>query len=377
LELHGSHDHHLRLERPQRPQRKPIADAAPAAADAPDGRHDWNVAQIHDFVHKAAPASARPRETRIHGDPMQQQAFKNQRGGALVWILITLIVAGGAFAVYWFVLRGGGGGATAAVVNRAIPAEAKMLVGFDPQTVLNSAALGEVLKTGGMTVDGVKSELAKANIKPEALKAVVVGFGDNMQDSVAIFAGDIDATALKGAIGAVGMMSPDAASIANAMQFESLDGGLVIAGNSNLYQKSLSTAKGQGAAGLDANLEKVLGAIDRGAAVWAAGLLPEEAAEGFKGAGPLLGGSAPTHGAISIDVGSDLKIKVALLFPGGDASKMASTIEALMKMAPMGQLPDGVGDVLKSLELSGSGEVLKASVTVPQALIGKLAKSGM
>ena len=308
---------------------------------------------------------------------MQQQAFKNQRGGALVWILITLIVAGGAFAVYWFVLRGGGGGATAAIVNRAIPADARMLVGFDPQAVLNSAALGEVLKTGGMTVDGVKSELAKANIKPEALKAVVVGFGDSMNDRVAIFAGDIDATALKGAIGALGMMGPEASAVASALQFESLDGGLVIAGDGSLYQKSVSAAKGQGAAGLDANLEKVLGAIDRGAPVWAAGLLPEEAAKGFKGAGPMLGGSPPTHGAISVGIGSELKIKVALLFPGGDASKIASTIEALMKLAPTGSLPDGVGDVLKSLELSGSGEVLKASVTVPQALIGKLAESGM
>lgn len=310
-------------------------------------------------------------------NPTRSAGFTNQRGSALVWILITLIVAGGAFAVYWFVIRGGGGGATTALVNRAIPADATMLVGFDPQAILNSPMLADLAKSQGFGVDAIKAELAKVNIKPEALKAVVVGMGANMSDSVAIFAGDIDATALKAGIGAISALSPEAGEMADVLQFESIEGGLVIAGGGELYKKSVSTARGQGQAGLDSNLEKVLGAIDRSAPIWAAGLLPEETTREFKMVGRMLGNTGPpSHAAISVDIGSTMKVKLAVLFPDADAGQMADQIKMLLKLAPMGQLPDGVGDILNSLDLSGSGEVLKASISIPSETLQKLAKAG-
>ncbi len=296
-----------------------------------------------------------------------------ERGGALVWILVTLIVLGGAFAVYWFVLRDAGGGASAAIVTRAIPAETKTVVGIDPQAVLKSDAFKSMAELGGLSMESVNAELAKANIKPEALKAVVLGMGADPSDSVMIFQGDLDPTALKAGLGAIAMASPEAAGLANAMQFEGVEGGLVIAGGGALYQASLAAAKGKGGAGLDAKLQAVMDAVDRGAPMWAAGVIPEESAAMLKQAGPLLGGSGPpSHGAISVDVGSSLAVKVALLFPGGDGSQIASTLGTMLGMVPLGQLPDGAGDLVKSIKFSGSGEVLKATVSIPVETLKKL-----
>jgi len=298
-----------------------------------------------------------------------------QRGSALVWILITLIVAGGAFAVYWFVIRGGGGGgAASALVARAIPAEAKIVVGFDPQAVLKSEAFKGAAASQGISLDDINAQLAKANIKPEALKAVVLGINADMNDGVAIFQGDLDPTALKAAIGALMVMSPEAGEVAGALQFESVEGGLVIAGTGDLYTKSLAAVNGKGAAGLDENLAKVLAGIDRGAPVWGAGAIPEDATRSMGPLKSMIGGKAPGYAAMSLDLGDPIKVKIAVLFPGGDASKIADTINTMMSLAPMGKLPNGVGDVLKSLSLSGSGELLSASISISAELLAKMSK---
>lgn len=298
---------------------------------------------------------------------------QRQRGNAVVWILVLLILAGAGFAGWWFFLRGGASGNAPALLNRAIPAEATAVIGVDPQAVLKSKVVGDLLAATGQSLDSVKAQLATAKVDLDTFQAVIIGLNPADESGVLATQGKLDVATLKGAVLAASIANPKLAEVVNTIQFEGLDDGLVVAGRGDVYTKALAVARGQSTGGLDPKIGQIAGAVDMEAAIWAAGAIPADAPVNEGMVTSQLGGT-PTHAALSIDPGDTLTIRVALLIPGADGAKAAANIKAALGLVPAELLPPGAGDVLKSLELDGAGEILKGAVKLDAALLASLAK---
>jgi len=302
------------------------------------------------------------------------------RGGAAVAIIAVLVVAAVAFAIYWFVLRGGGGGAASALASASIPAEAEYVGGIDVPTILKSDLLKSLAESQGMKIDDLKAQLAAKGLKLEDVQTVAFGALRDAEglpsQLVAVGKGTFDANALKVAMNAA--RGAEAAALGGLPvpidQVEVVDPQTVVVGTADFVAKSVAVNKGTGKSIDDrAELKEVRGAIDQGAAFWAAGPVPPSAGRGFKGLSRMgvdLG--APTHFAVSADIDSQMKIRFAIRFDSGDAGAAASTLGGMLSMVRgMAQGPEA--EVLKSLEVSGSGQVLTASITVDKAFLEQAA----
>jgi hypothetical protein len=294
------------------------------------------------------------------------------KSSPLVWILLLLVFAGAVFAGWWFFLRGGAGGAAPALLSRAIPAEATTVVGVNPQALLRSGLVEQALAKTGTNLAELRAKLADAKIDLDSFQTVVVGVNPADESGVLATQGEMDVAALKGLILAASAANAELAKVANQVQFEGFDGGLVLVGRGDVYNKALAVARGESQGTLDPKIAETAAAVDMSAPIWAAGVIPAETPVGEPMVTSQLGGT-PTHAAISLDPTDRLVIRVSLLIPGADASKAATNLTAMIGMLPASMLPDGAGEALKGLVLNGQGEVLSASLTLSAELLEKLA----
>lgn len=310
---------------------------------------------------------------------------RDERGKAAVIILALVAVAAIGFAVYWFVLRGGGGEASK-LVTAHIPAEAEMVGGLDVPSVVNSSFAKELIGASGVSMDEVTAQLAKAGVKLDDLKTIafgMTGVGSGNPEVVTVAKGTFDANAIKGAVETLSNVAKARAE-AEGMHvpgfdpstLQVLDSGVVVGGSGELFQKSLALAKGGGKSADDnAALRSLRKHIDEGASFWVTGPIPDNLPMGGMGGMGMLGGDMgkPTHFGVSADVGSKVDVSIAVHFDSGDAGKMASSIDGMLgfaKMAASG--PEA--ELLDSLSVSGSGQVLSASFSLDAAMVKKMAE---
>ncbi|PIE18190.1 MAG: hypothetical protein CSA66_05050 [Proteobacteria bacterium] len=311
---------------------------------------------------------------------MNTPSFYDRRGNAAVIIIGVVAVAAIAFAVYWFALRGGGGEASK-LVSGFVPVEADFVGGVDVDGVVKSELIKGIAASQGVKLDAVKAKLAERGLDLDTLKTLAFGAdapegGQMPTDFVAVATGTFDATALKGA-----MATAKVAAAAKGVKgldlsnLEVLDSGLVIGGSGSLLDKSKALAGGSGRSADDnADLKAVRGAINEGATFWIAGPIPADVPlDGLDMMGSLgTKVGKPTHFAISADASNKLELEVAVRFDG-EVSDMVNQLEGMLSMAKaFASGPQG--EVLDSLDLGGSGQILRASLRLSQAAIETLAK---
>ncbi|MFO0748647.1 MAG: hypothetical protein U1F43_23745 [Myxococcota bacterium] len=317
-----------------------------------------------------------PTPPRGTAGPTAPDPRASERGKAIVWILVLLLVAGAAFAVYWFAFRGGpGGGASTKLASTVVPAGADTVAGIDAGALLSSPELADLLKKQGVDVEAVKAKLAESGVKPEDLRSVVVAADVPDAGAPEVFLAvqtTADAKAVKGALGALKAMIPgDAGDKIDLSNVQAFDGGLVLAGSGPFFDQAAALAKGQGKGGMSAELAQVRDALDTSAPIWFATTLPKDMSKGMGGMGKqIFGNGTPTHAGVSIRVGSKIDIKAALRIDGADAAKVADDLGGFLSMA--GMVAKGPqAELLKGLELGSSGAVL----TLTMSLTAEQAKS--
>lgn len=313
--------------------------------------------------------------------PTSNPRDPSNRGKALVWILVLLVVAGAAFAIYWFALRGGGGGgASATLASSVVPTGADTVAGIDAGALLANPELADLMQKGGLDLATVKSKLAETGVKLEDLKSFVVAA--DMPDAgapevVLALQTTADTKAAQGAIAALKSMIPDnmgnKIDISNVQAF---DGGIVLAGAGPFFDEASKLAKGQGKGGLSEPLAEVRSALDAGAPLWVALTIPADVTKGMGGmmAKKVFGEGKPTHAGLSVRLGSTIELKGAIRIEGADASKVASNLSGLLSMA--GMVAKGPQkELLNNVELGSSGSTLTISVSMSADQAKKLAES--
>lgn len=300
------------------------------------------------------------------------------RGGAAVIIIVLLVVAAAAFAVYWFGFRSSA--PTAKLAATHIPAEVDWVGGVDVKSLLASELLTSMMADQGVSLEQVKGALAGSGVALDDVANITAGgkMGPGGPTSVlAIGQGTFDAAAVKSAVEAArGAEAVGAAELPfDLSAVEVVDPSTVAIGTPELMALSAAVRAGTGKSVDDnAALKELRGAVDQGATVWMAGPVPAGGLGGLGGLG-MLGGSGmgdPTHFAFSAAATDRLQVRVAVRFASGDAGAMASQIDGFLSIGKaMASGPEA--EVLKSLSVSGSGQVLSASMTVPRALIEQAA----
>ncbi|PKN58666.1 MAG: hypothetical protein CVU56_04310 [Deltaproteobacteria bacterium HGW-Deltaproteobacteria-14] len=296
----------------------------------------------------------------------------------------ALLAVAAVAAAPLFALGGcGGGGAAAKLASAHVPAEADYVGGVDVQGALKSDMLKGLLSDQGMSIDVLTKGLSEKGIKLDELKTIafgaVKGEGGVPKDLLLIGSGSFDATALKSAIDGAKMAELAATGDipVKFQQIEIVNPTTVVMGSGDLVKRSMGVASGANKS-IDTRteLKELRGAVDEGATVWFAGPVPD-GMDRMGGLG-MMGGAdlgKPTHFAVSADIGSSVKIKLAIRFASGDAGAVASQMDAALGMAS-GLMSGPEADVLSSLDISGSGQVLKASVTLSKDFLEKAAKGG-
>ncbi|TNF25303.1 MAG: hypothetical protein EP329_23375 [Deltaproteobacteria bacterium] len=299
---------------------------------------------------------------------------------ALIAILAVVVIA----VVLFLVLRGGGGGGAAAQLASAhIPAEADYVGGVDVQGVLKSDLFKSALADAGLSLDAVDKQLAEQGIKLTDLKTLafgaIQGEGGVPSGVIAIGNGAFDATKVKGAITSA-KMAELAAMGEMPVRFEEIeviDPQTVVLGSGDLVKKSMGIASGASKS-VDSReeLKALRASVDQGATFWFAGPVPK-GMERMGGLGMLGGGDLgePTHIAVSANIGSKIDVRLAIRFASGDAGAAASQLDSMLGLAAgMAEGPEA--DLLSSLDISGSGQVMTVSVTLTKDFIEKAAKGG-
>jgi len=310
---------------------------------------------------------------------------RRPRGKAPV-ALIAIIAVVAIAVVLFFLLRGGGGGAAADLASAHIPAEADYVGGVDVQGMLKSDLVKGLLTENGMSIDAVSAKLAEQGIKLEDLKTLafgaVLGEGGVPSGIIAVGKGTFDATKVKGAIDGA-KMAELAAMGDMPVKFEQIevaDPQTVVLGSGDLVAKSMGIAGGSSKS-VDSReeLKALRAAIDQGATFWFAGPVPAGMGGmgGLSGLGMLAGPGNdlgdPTHIAVSANIGSTLDVRLAVRFSSGDVGAVASQMDSALGMMS-GLMSGPEAELLDSLDISGSGQVLTISASLSKDLIEKAAK---
>jgi hypothetical protein len=89
-------------------------------------------------------------------------------------------------------------------------------------------------------------------------------------------------------------------------------------------------------------------------------------------------GGTPTHAAVSLGAGQNVRFDVAVLAPGMDGAAAAANLEALWRLAGRAMLlREGAADLVDTVALSGSGDMLHATFEVdgpPRERLARLMK---
>ncbi|MCA9515090.1 MAG: hypothetical protein KC635_09130 [Myxococcales bacterium] len=309
-----------------------------------------------------------------------ESIVRDRRGGAAVIIVAVLAIAAIAFAIYWFAIRGGGGGgATEKLALQRIPASAQVVGGLDVQEFLKSDFLKSAAKQRGVSVEQLVAQLGEKGV--DVSKIASLAFGAQIGEAgpksvVALADGSFDAQQLSQALGAAqgALMGAGAGEVASPLEHvQVVDGHLVLAGSGALYDEAVALAGGNGKSiADDAAIADLRSKVDTGATFWVSGVVPDAVKGQFKAVARMASGlGVPTHFALSGDVGSGVAVRIALRFDN-DVEKAVSQIQGMLSFAKAAASgPEG--EVLDSLSLDASGQVLVAKLTIPDALIQKMA----
>lgn len=304
-----------------------------------------------------------------------QPSGPRERGGAVVWILALLVLAGVAFAVYWFVVRKAPG-ESSNLAARVLPADVDLVGGVDIARILATPSVRELAKKKGADLDALDATLSKEGVKLADLKSLVFGgrLGASELESgvVAVQA----ATDAKAAVGGVkmmlGMLPEPLAGVARGGRVEALDGGVVLTGSGDLLDKALAVAAGKAPAlGDRAGLSDVRAALDEGGMVWAAGAIPAASVDALPGMVKSALGGTPSHWGVSATMGDRAEIRAVLFIPGADGDSVAKALGMFVGMAKLrlGKTEKAIAD---AIELSGEGSAVIARVSLDQRTLEEL-----
>lgn len=337
------------------------------------------------FAHDAARRAGRtgphaPNEVPVNQSPLNAPRPR-PRGNAPFTRIALLAVA--AVAAPLFALGAcGGGGAASKLATAHIPATVDYVGGIDVKGALESDMLKGLLNDQGMSVDMLTKALSDKGIKLSELNTLafgaIKGDGGAPKDVLVIGSGSFDATALKSAIDGAKMAELAAAGDMpiNFQQIEIVNPTTVVMGSGDLVKQSMGVGSGA-TKSVDTReeLKDLRGAVDESATVWFTGPVPA-GMDGMAGGLGMMGGSdlgKPTHFAFSADIGSNIKVRVAIRFASGDAGAVASQMDSALGLMS-GMMSGPEADVLSSLDISGSGQILKASVSLSKDFLDKAAK---
>jgi uncharacterized protein YidB (DUF937 family) len=250
-----------------------------------------------------------------------------------------------------------------------------MIGAFDLKGMLQNESMKQLAKVRGVDTADIEQKLATAGIKLDDIKGFMFGSsmpeGNEMPTFAAAIETSLDSAAAKKAMDSLMDMMPGRGKD-ETLTTEAVEGGVVLVGRGALFDKAVTGAKGAGAGDVRPELAAMRDAVGAGATVWFAGALPASATRGMGMLGRLTGDVHPTHFGVSVNAGSTVEIRLAVRLEGGDASKLADTLGGLLKVMPRRELPEGAGDLLDKVDISGSGEVLTAKVSLPAEVLAKL-----
>ncbi len=301
--------------------------------------------------------------------------FATQRGSAAAWILALIVLGGIAFAVYWFVVRKPGA-ESSGLAGRVMPVEVDLVGGIDIARVVSDPKIRELAKANGTDLDAIEAELAKSGVKLGDLKALVFGgrMGtDNLKDALVAVESNTDTKALVGAFQGVITMLPDPIKgMMTGARVEALDGGVVMTGSGELLDLAVAVAKGKGTAlGSKPGLDEIRNALDTGAILWVASPIPSGVVGMLPGMLTSTLGGTPSHFGFSASLSDDAVLRGALLIPGADGAKVASSIKLMLGMFKA-RLGDAERVLVDNLELTGEGATIIAKVSLTQAQVNDI-----
>lgn len=301
------------------------------------------------------------------------------RGGAAVIIIVLLVVAAAAFAVYWFAFRTSA--PTAKLAATHIPAEVDWVGGVDVKSLAASELLTSMMASQGASLADVEAAFKNAGVALDDISSLTAGGGMGPAGPTSVLAigqGTFDATAVKSAIDAArGAEALGTAQLPfDLSAVEVVDPNTLVVGSPDLMALSAAVRAGTGKSVDDnAALTELRGAVDQGATVWMAGPIPAGGLGQLGGGLGMLGGGMgdPTHFAFSAAATSELRVRVAVRFASGDAGAMATKIDGFLAIGKA-MVSGPEAEVLKTLSVSGSGQVLSASFTIPKELVEQAAQ---
>ncbi len=302
-----------------------------------------------------------------------------------LWLLLVLLIAGGAFAVWYFVLRGQSSGSSA-LAMRVIPAESDVVGGIDIGRILTSPEVRKLASDNGNDFAAIDKALADAGIAPGDIGSLAFGMvmdGATPKEVVFALEAKTDAKAmvafLRMAVSQLpgpiaGLVSPDSVQ---AIEGTTAGSGIFLMGSGELFKKAVAMGQNPSAATADGGkveLALVQKALDEGATMWFAAPVPPDTFSGISGsmAQQMIGG-APSHFGASINVGSSIELRGAMHIHGGDASTITGALKTARKMVS-GQLPEAQRALLDDIDLGGSGPVVTARITLSESALSNLMK---
>lgn len=326
------------------------------------------------------PATPSSDPTRGQPRPLSS-TLTGARGKAAVWVLLFLLVAGGAFAVWYFVLRSaGGGGASRALAARVLPGESQVTGGLDLSALTAGGDLRRILGEAGVDAAQLDKALSDLGIAPADLGGLVFGAtmdGERPSSVIMALEAKADAQAIGGLIKALAAQAPP--QFKELVDVDALfsapgEGGrsVFVIGGGALFDKAKALVGGAGNTAPGAELGLLQGALGDGAIAWVAAPVPPSTFKGLSGAiaTKTLGGT-PSHFGASLGAGKNLVLRGAIHVPGGDADTLAGALKTMQGMFK-GQAPEAVRPLLEGIAFGGRGPVVTATLELDAKALSAL-----
>lgn len=306
-------------------------------------------------------------------------------GKAVAWILLVLLIAGGAFALWYFVLRGQSPGSSALAL-RVIPPESDVVGGIDIGRLLTSPDVRKLASDNGADFAALDKALADAGIAPGDIGSLAFGMtmdGATPKEVVFALEAKTDAKTMVAFLRiAVSQLPSPFSSLVSPDSVQAIDGtaagrGVFLMGSGELFKKAVAMGQNPSnpvADGGRVELALVQKSLDAGATLWFAAPVPPDTFSGISGtmAKQMIGGT-PSHFGASINIGSRIEVRGAMHIHGADASTIAGALKTARKMVS-GQLPEAQRALLDDIDLGGSGPVVTARITLSESALTNLVK---
>ncbi len=283
------------------------------------------------------------------------------------FIVTTALLAAVAFAPTACKKDGGAGGASGATGDMLsfLPKDSTGVVGISWSKARSSSLFKtyekELLANIPGEVEKIKTECGIDLLAD--INTFVVAVNSNPDNSIIAIKGAFDQAKVEGCVTKMGgTVDKGAYTIdgqTNNAHWASKDTMLMSQG---LTAEKIKSAASAGSLKDNSEIMGLVGKVDTSATVWAAGMIPKEAA----GAMGAMGGKPPKSAYLSLSVDSGLSAKVGLVFESGDE---ANAIKGQLDMVlGMGKGQPELKDIIEgvSANVDGSSLVVKAKLSGKQ-----------